>query len=199
MVDFADVTPAAPFLDSASQQIGAGYVIDGKYRISAILGEGGMGRVYRAHHLMLKKDVALKVLKSSVSSESWLRFQREAQLMGKLKHPSIVQLFDFGIANSTHPYYVMELLEGSTLDQLIDGEKELPLPVLLNIFIQTCKALQMVHDAGIVHRDIKPSNFLLVKLDRPLTEATTPNIQAPSRDVYCVWLNNSAFTTSLSS
>ncbi|MBI5175415.1 MAG: serine/threonine protein kinase [Candidatus Melainabacteria bacterium] len=188
VVGFADVTPAAPFLDNACQQFAPGHVIDGKYQISEVLGEGGMGKVYRAHHLLLKKDVALKVLKSSVSSESWLRFQREAQLMGKLKHPSIVQLYDFGIANSTHPYYAMELLEGSTLDRLIDGEKELPLPVLLNIFIQICKALQMVHDAGVVHRDIKPSNFLLVKVGRPLPESPAPSSQTPSRDVFVIKL-----------
>ncbi|MDX1985083.1 MAG: serine/threonine-protein kinase [Candidatus Obscuribacter sp.] len=188
VVGFADVTPAVPFLDNACQQFAPGHVIDGKYQISEVLGEGGMGKVYRAHHLLLKKDVALKVLKSSVSSESWLRFQREAQLMGKLKHPSIVQIYDFGVADNTHPYYAMELLEGSTLDRLIDGEKELPLPVLLNIFIQICKALQMVHDAGVVHRDIKPSNFLLVKVDRPLPEATAPSSQTPSRDVFVIKL-----------
>ena len=188
VVGFADVTPAAPFLDSTCQQFAPGHVIDGKYQISEVLGEGGMGKVYRAHHLLLKKDVALKILKSSVSSESWLRFQREAQLMGKLKHPSIVQIYDFGVADNTHPYYAMELFEGSTLDLLIDGRKELPLPVLLNIFIQICKALQMVHDAGIIHRDIKPSNFLLVKVERPLTEAAAQSSQVPSRDVFVIKL-----------
>src|ERR1700679_4262541 len=91
-------------------------IIDQKYQIISLLGEGGMGAVYKAHHLLLNKEVALKTFRSaSLTADSWNRFQREAQAIARLDHPNIVKVFDFGVGEDNVPYYTMECLSGESL------------------------------------------------------------------------------------
>ena len=149
--DQSDIVPVAP-----------GTVIDAKYRIVSLLGEGGMGAVYRASHLALGNDVALKTFRSpDLDREKWERFQREAQAIAKLENKNIVRVFDFGIAQGNQPYYTMELLAGESLAERIEARGALPLPEALMIFTEVAAGLVSAHAKGIVHRDLKPANIFL--------------------------------------
>ena len=144
-----------------------GAVLDGKYRVSRMIGQGGMGAVYQAQHVGTGRPVAVKVLLSSLvrSSEAVARFRREALAAGRLRHPNIVDVTDFGVAavNGVDvAYLVMEYLEGSTLRELIDERGALPLEVVVSIVEQIAIAIEAAHRAGIVHRDLKPENVWLV-------------------------------------
>jgi serine/threonine protein kinase len=149
---------------SAAQGVQPGSVVDKKYKILSLLGEGGMGSVYKAHHLALDKEVALKTFRAqAISEESWKRFQREAQAIGRLNHKNIVQVFDFGFSESRIPFYTMECLSGESLADRIDSGRRPSLEEALTIFIQVCQALTIAHNKGIIHRDIKPANIFLAR------------------------------------
>lgn len=93
-----------------------GTIIDSKYKVLSLLGEGGMGSVFSVLHVLLYKEMALKTFRTAdLSTEAWQRFQREAQAIGKLAHPNIIQVFDFGVSEQNFPYYTMELLDGESL------------------------------------------------------------------------------------
>ncbi|MBS2006990.1 MAG: serine/threonine protein kinase [Cyanobacteria bacterium SZAS TMP-1] len=142
----------------------AGQIIDQKYKLISLLGEGGMGSVYRAHHLMLDKEVALKTFRSpNLTEESWNRFQREAQAIAKLNHPNIVQVFDFGVSEDNVPYYTMECLVGEALSDRLLRQKFIPLDEAMRIFIQVCQGLSLAHSKGIIHRDMKPANIFMAR------------------------------------
>ncbi|MBU6450462.1 MAG: serine/threonine protein kinase [Cyanobacteria bacterium REEB67] len=142
----------------------AGDVIDGAYRLTRPLGHGGMGVVFACHHEILNQDYAIKILSGeSLDGESWGRFQAEAQALAKLKHPAIVGVHNMGIADGRFPYFIMDLLQGETLDQRIARSGHLPVGEALDIFIQVADALSTAHNQGIIHRDIKPSNLMLYK------------------------------------
>src|SRR5215475_9725459 len=137
-----------------------GEVLDGKYRINKQLGEGGIGSVFFATHLGTSRPVALKVITPKLMrSEEFLeRFRREAKAAGLLRHPNIVDVTDFGITqfqNNRIAYLVMEYLEGVALSDVLKEEKQLPLSWVVDIFEQTCFALERAHQQGIVHRDLK--------------------------------------------
>lgn len=139
-----------------------GQIIDQKYKVLALLGRGGMGAVYLAHHLRLNKDVALKTFVStSLSEDIRQRFKREAQAIAKLQHQNIVQVFDFGIADGGLPYYTMEHLDGESVAERIERKGQLELGEALYIFSQLCQGLQLCHRNGVIHRDIKPANIFL--------------------------------------
>jgi serine/threonine protein kinase len=141
----------------------AGEMIDSKYTVRALIGQGGMGAIYKVHHVMLKKEMALKTFRSqSLSWDSWQRFQREAQAIAKLSHKNIVDVFDFGITKDGLPYYTMELLDGESLADVLKKSGRLPPYVALKIFGQVADALAHAHRQNIVHRDIKPANIILV-------------------------------------
>jgi serine/threonine protein kinase len=137
-------------------------IIDQKYRIISLLGAGGMGAVYRAHHMMLDKDVALKTFRSaSLTEEALLRFQREAQAIAILKHKNIIQIFDFGLSQDGVPYYTMEYLLGETLEARVRKNGPLAPAEAIELFAQICQGLSLAHSKGIIHRDLKPANLII--------------------------------------
>src|SRR5438067_1472638 len=135
----------------------------GPYEITAPLGAGGMGEVYRARDTRLLRDVAVKVLPSHLSSspEVRSRFEREARTVSSLNHPHICVLHDVGRQGDTD-YLVMELVEGESLAQRL-ARGPLPAPEVLRLGAQIADALDRAHRAGVVHRDLKPGNVMLSK------------------------------------
>jgi serine/threonine protein kinase len=143
-----------------------GQIVDGKYRIDQQLGAGGMGNVYLATHLGTTRPVAVKVIapKWAADPHFLARFQREAQACGRLRHPNIVNVTDFGIARTPGgliPYLVMELLDGQTLSAFERANPRPPLPLVADLLDQVGLALAQAHQHGIVHRDLKPDNIWL--------------------------------------
>jgi eukaryotic-like serine/threonine-protein kinase len=137
-------------------------IIDRKYKIIALLGEGGMGAVYKAQHLFLNQEVALKTFRApSLTDEPWVRFQREAQAIARLTHKNIVQFFDLGLSDDNRPYYTMECLQGESLADRLKAIGPLPLNEAITIFLPVCHALSFAHSKGIIHRDLKPANIFL--------------------------------------
>src|SRR5262245_31289824 len=134
-----------------------GSVLDGRYRIDAVLGTGGMGRVYKGEHTGIGRTVAIKVLHATLgrSKEATQRFQREAIASGRLDHPNIVDVSDFGVLDDGGCYLVMELLEGESLGDRLDRER-IPWREAVDILRGVLRGLRHAHDRGVVHRDIKP-------------------------------------------
>jgi len=148
----------------ATTQLAPSFVgrsFEGRYRVEAPLGDGGMGYVYRARHIALDRPVALKVLRKQ-HNERWLsrkRFEREARALGQLVHPSIVAVTDFGIDQDA-PFLVMELLNGQDLARRLRAEA-LPVSLACRYALEMLDGLAFVHERGLVHRDIKPANIFL--------------------------------------
>ena len=143
----------------------------GRYELRELLGAGAMGQVYRAHDPQLRRDVALKIVKGSLSSAvDSQRFQREALTWAQVKHPAVVQVLDSGVTplkSGAHAsFLVLELIEGETLDARVARDGPLPEALAVQIAIALCGALDAAHEAGVLHRDLKPSNVLLDG-DRP--------------------------------
>jgi serine/threonine protein kinase len=140
-----------------------GTVLADKYRLDALLGEGGMGTVYQATHLLLKAPVAIKVIDREVSSGdvALARFMREAQAAASLRSPHVVQVLDYGSAEGS-PFMVMELLEGENLAQRIERVGRLAPRETYRVMSHVARAVAKAHEAGIVHRDLKPDNVFLV-------------------------------------
>lgn len=141
-------------------------LLDGKYQIEQLLGEGGMGAVYRATHLGTKRTVAVKVIHPQLSAHDQFvaRFRREAEAAGRLRHPNVVDVTDFGFAQTTNgpvAYLVMEYLDGCTLAEIVAEEGALPIQWVVDILEQVCAAVEEAHRAGIIHRDLKPDNIWL--------------------------------------
>jgi tRNA A-37 threonylcarbamoyl transferase component Bud32 len=135
----------------------------GEYRIVEPIGAGGMGVVYRAVHPMIERDAAIKVIKSKyVCQQSVVRrFEHEARLLGKLRHPGIIDVFGFGALPDGRRYYVMDLLQGQPLSQCIVERQRLTLRETLTVVVKVAAALDAAHKRGVVHRDVKPSNIFL--------------------------------------
>jgi serine/threonine protein kinase len=151
--------PLSPLFDDSA----SGKVIDSKYEIRALIGEGGMGCVYRAHHILLKRDVALKTLRSSnLSGDFWERFQREVKSIANLNNPNVIKILDFGVSENSFPYYTMELLHGLSLADYLKQNGSLSTQEAVWIFSRICSAMSAVHALGVVHRDLKPANIFLV-------------------------------------
>ena len=143
-----------------------GEILDAKYRIDKQLGAGGMGNVYLATHLGTTRVVAVKVIAPRWAAEPQFlaRFQREAQACGRLRHPNIVNVTDFGIAKAAGgdmPYLVMEFLDGQTLSDFQKANSRVGLPLIADLLDQIGLALEEAHGHGIVHRDLKPDNIWL--------------------------------------
>ena len=143
-----------------------GGVLDGKYHIEKLLGQGGMGAVYLATHLGTERPVALKIIAPEFmrNDEFIERFKREARAAGRLRHPNVVDVTDFGFArhgDERVAYLVMEYLDGCTLADVLAEESRLPLEWAIDILEQVCSAVDEAHQQGIVHRDLKPDNIWL--------------------------------------
>ncbi len=140
-----------------------GLVLDDKYRLTNLLGQGGMGAVYCGEHLVLKKKVAIKFLQQGFGMEEQLvkRFYREAQAAAAIGHEGIIDVMDVGVAPSNEPYLVMEYLEGESLGQLLSRSTPLSVPAACAVMVPALQALHAAHSKGIVHRDLKPENIFL--------------------------------------
>lgn len=165
-VAFDATDPATPS-DSTQKPtpptLPAGTLVDDRYRIDALVGQGGMGMVYRATQLNLGRPVALKLMRGelSVSPGSIEQFRSEALAVARLRHPHIVTIHDVGFAPDTGAYIVMELLEGESLLDLIRREGRLTPDNAIRLMLQICAAVHAAHQAGVLHRDLKPPNILI--------------------------------------
>ncbi|HEX8495262.1 MAG TPA: serine/threonine-protein kinase [Pyrinomonadaceae bacterium] len=175
-----------------------GEVLDEKYRLDRLLGRGGMGAVYLATHLGTERPVALKIITPQLmtNDEFVERFKREARAAGRLRHPNVVDVTDFGFAHVGEErvaYLVMEYLDGCTLADVLAEEERLPLDWVVDILEQVCSAVDEAHQQGIVHRDLKPDNiwlepnrlggyrvkvldFGIAKLGEPASATATTNV-----------------------
>jgi tRNA A-37 threonylcarbamoyl transferase component Bud32 len=143
------------------REVGEERVI-GQYRLERQIGEGGMSKVFLARHELLKRPTALKMLKPHLASDEIVaRFEREVQLASQLVHPNTIEIYDYGRTREGVFYYVMEYLEGETLDQLVDAHGPLPVERTVHVLRQVCAALREAHGRGLIHRDIKPHNIML--------------------------------------
>jgi eukaryotic-like serine/threonine-protein kinase len=139
----------------------------GSYNLVSLIGSGGMGEVWRARHRMLARDAAIKLIRNDLmigkpgyqSENARKRFKREAQAIASLQSPHTVYLFDFGVSQDGSFYYVMELLDGISLQMLVEKFGPQPASRLVHIMRQVCESLEEAHRQGLIHRDIKPSNI----------------------------------------
>jgi serine/threonine protein kinase len=143
-----------------------GATLDDKYKIESELGRGGMGTVYLATHLGTERPVAVKIIAPQFMERAEFveRFRREARAAGRLRHPNVVDVTDFGFADTKDgkvAYLVMEYLDGCTLGEVLEEEKNLPVGWTLDILEQVCSAVHEAHNQGIIHRDLKPDNIWL--------------------------------------
>ena len=141
-----------------------GATIDGRYKVEALLGEGGMGVVYRCVHTIIGKKVAMKVLRADLARDAEVteRFLNEAKSASTIGNAHIIDISDFGQFQDGSTYFVMEFLVGQPLTKIVDGGQAVPVPRILNIARQLAEGLSAAHAAGIVHRDLKPDNIFLI-------------------------------------
>jgi serine/threonine protein kinase len=142
-----------------------GDVLAAKYRVDDQLGEGGMGVVYGAHHLLLDKPVAVKILAPELVGQSPIidRFLTEARAAARLDGPHVARVMDVGTLASGLPYMVMERLDGCDLEELLRREKRLAIPDAVDYALQALEGLAQAHALGIIHRDLKPANIFLAR------------------------------------
>jgi serine/threonine-protein kinase len=134
----------------------------GQYVIEKKIGAGGMGEVYRARHGMMRRPTAIKLLRPDQGGEVNLaRFEREVQLTARLTHPNTITIFDYGRTHDGVFYYAMELLDGATLQRIVDEGGAQPPGRVVRILSMACGALAEAHAIGLMHRDIKPANIML--------------------------------------
>jgi non-specific serine/threonine protein kinase/serine/threonine-protein kinase len=165
-------TPPAPVAEHRDGDAPAGALPNriGPYRPLRLLGEGGMGVVFEAEQVRPRRIVALKVIRPTMFSPSLLRrFEFEAEVLGRLQHPGIAQIYEAGTADSgfgPQPYFAMELVRGPRLDKYAK-EKKLTITQRVELLIRLCDAVQYAHQKGVIHRDLKPGNILVDETGQP--------------------------------
>jgi serine/threonine-protein kinase len=162
----------------------------GQYRLKELLGTGGMGEVYLAEHLLLKRPCAVKRIHRAQATDATAlaRFEREVQAAAELTHPNTIAIYDYGRADDGSFYYVMEYLPGLTLAEMVERHGPLPAERIIHLLRQVCGALGEAHARGLVHRDIKPGNIIVTQrggafdfvklLDFGLVKPATDNVAA---------------------
>jgi serine/threonine-protein kinase len=147
---------------SDDSNVAAGSVLSGRYRVVRLLGQGAIGRVYEVQHLQVGRRFAAKVLKGEHRDSAVLRarFRQEAKLGGKLRSPYSVAVVDYDESGET-PFFVMEYLEGETLQALVAREGPLPVRRAALLLVQACRGVRAAHAFGVLHRDLKPSNLFV--------------------------------------
>jgi len=141
-----------------------GLIVLEKFKIINLLGQGGMGSVYRVEHLLMGRQFALKCLnKFHEADASWRRFQNEAKAAHLLDHTNLLKVYEFGLLPGGQPFFLMELVEGETLADEIKKLGQLPVDRAVRIFIQVAFAISYAHESRVIHRDIKPSNIMVSK------------------------------------
>jgi len=148
---------------SSTPAIGVGTLVDNKYRVDALVGQGGMGAVYRAWDVRLERAVAIKVVRGDLLADpdSRERFRRESQIVARLQHPSVVTVFDYGTLSDGAAFLVMEFVPGEDLRQLLKRERRLAPARAAELLAGIAGGVDSAHKAGIFHRDLKPENILL--------------------------------------
>ncbi len=159
---FCPACGAVP-LAAAAADPWIGQMVNGKYRLEALIGQGGMGRVYRALHLTLERPVVLKMLHRALTGDPSVvqRFRREARAASRLAHPNSIRVLDFGEAEDGTLFMAMEHLGGRDLGALIAGSGPLPEERIVRIGAQVLEALGEAHAQGVIHRDLKPENVMV--------------------------------------
>jgi serine/threonine protein kinase len=158
-----DVCPADQTKLQVAHELQPGMIIRNKYQIIERIGIGGMGLVYRGRHLTFNELCAIKIVNSEIAKDANFlrRFQTEAVVTRKLRHPNAVRVDDFDYTEDGRPFIVMELVEGKNLSEIIQTEGALPVPRAIRIARQVASAIAVAHRLGIVHRDLKPGNVVL--------------------------------------
>jgi serine/threonine-protein kinase len=163
-----------------------GSILAEKYRIEEHLGAGGMCNVYRARHVLIGKQVAIKTLKSELAADPKIaeRFKQEALAASRVRHPNAIDVTDYGVGKDNVPFIVMELVNGSTLGQAIRGEGPFTIERAADVLRQVCGALEVAHQVGVIHRDIKPDNILISEHEgRDWVEVTDFGVAKIQEDV----------------
>ncbi len=142
-----------------------GNVFAERYLIESVLGLGGMSIVYKAQHSLMNRTVAIKMLHRNLKDDTLAleRFRLEAQAASSLSHQNVITVYDFGISPNGEPFFVMDCIEGESLETLIDRKGRVPFLRAIAIFKQVCDGLEAAHKKGIIHRDLKPANVILMK------------------------------------
>lgn len=146
-----------------SKKLAPGTVLANRYQIVEFVGEGGMGALYKARHLSVDRQVAVKLLLTGIGDNeaAHRRFVQEAKIAGSLSHTNVVPVYDFGETEDGIPFLIMDFLEGTTLADLLKRSRMAP-PDVIDIVLQICEGLRHAHNKGLIHRDLKPSNIMLL-------------------------------------
>ena len=158
-----NVCPADQTGLQSSHELQPGMIIRNKYEILERIGIGGMGAVYRGRHITFNEFCAIKIVNDSIAGDANFlqRFQTEAVVTRKLRHPNAVRVDDFDYTEDGRPFIVMELVEGKNIGDILHAEGPFLVPRAIRIAVQVARALGVAHKLGVVHRDIKPANILL--------------------------------------
>jgi eukaryotic-like serine/threonine-protein kinase len=168
---FTGIVAACPhdgtLLISVVQDPLIGTILAGNYEILSVLGQGGMGVVYKARHALMDRIVAIKMLQAQLITDSMSvkRFQHESKAASRINHPNVISVFDFGISPTGQPYIVMDFLAGTPLSDEIKKDGQIGVERTIKIMAQACDALEHAHRQGVIHRDLKPSNIVLINFD----------------------------------